>query len=224
MASTLFPQRAYDYVKHFIKDMRLDPVAWQICDDVQKMMWMYAPWRWTLGTFTPITLIGGTQDYNIGSFPSDFLHLYDAYTSDGSVAPRDLRVEPVLSPTVMKTGQADRAAVTGSILRISPVPAAFSGTGPSVICRYKKQAPNVTASNIASTGLAFDDEWFWVFQEGVLWKAYQYADDQRAGGATVAAGKVQYTGQLANFMAALDYMATKEILPDPPKQKRDAQE
>ena len=59
-----------------------------------------------------------------------------------------------------------------------------------------------------------DDEWFWVYTAGVLWKAYQWGDDQRAGGVTLGAnGAPQYTGQLGNFRDGLRIMAEREKLP-----------
>jgi hypothetical protein len=58
-----------------------------------------------------------------------------------------------------------------------------------------------------------DDEWFWVFTAGVLWKAYQWGDDGRAGSASMdSSGKTQYSGQLAIFQDSLQRMAEREKL------------
>jgi hypothetical protein len=213
MASTLAPQRAFDYAKHFIKDMSLEKVGPQILDDVSKIMWMAAPWRWTLGSLPTVTLIAGTQDYTI-TFPGDFLYILDSYVSDGTIAPRDLKVEAFLPNSITTVGQASEVSAQGTLLRVGPIPATFPTTGPTLISRYKKTAPQLTAANMATAGTqVFDDEWFWVFQEGVLWRAYLYADDNRAGGATVAKGQVEYTGQLGVFQAALQFMRETEKMP-----------
>jgi hypothetical protein len=70
-----------------------------------------------------------------------------------------------------------------------------------------------------------DDEWFHVYRDGVLWKAYLFGDDQRAGSVQAASnGQISYSGQLAQFMAGITMMRAAEpmlsIYPAPPQAKR----
>lgn len=215
MSSTHKPQEAIAYAKSFIKAMPIEPVAPQILDDVNQIMWTAAPWRWTLGSMPAVTLVSSTQDYTV-SVPADFLYLTEAYLTDGSGSLRDLRVEPTLPTAVTNTGQVSRVALVGTTLRTSPKPGTQPSSAPQIISLYKKKAPIITANNMSTAGVhLFDDEWFWVFKEGVLWKAYQWADDGRAGGVTIAAnGQAQFSGQRANFESALAFMKQNEKLPN----------
>jgi hypothetical protein len=214
MASTYAPQRAFDYAKKYLKLMNLEVVAPTLLDDVNKIMWMAAPWRWTIGAMPTVSLIAAHQDYAI-TVPGDFLYLLNAYLSDGVTAPRPLRVEASLPTAVTLVGQPGRVAMSGAAFRLSPTPGTQPGTAPTLVSLYKKIAPIITAQNMNTAGVqVFDDEWFWVFQEGVNWRAYMYGDDQRAGSAQASAdGKIQYTGQRAIFEGALQVMMKNEKLP-----------
>ena len=219
MSSTYTAQFAADYVTTFIKGMPFDNVSVQVLDDVNKMMWMAAPWRWTLGAFTNVTLLNNTQDYTV-ALPSDFLYLQTAYgtTADGN-PPNIYYVESYLNPGG-KLGIPSRVAVvSGSpggsgTFRVSPQPGTVPA-GETIISLYKKQAPLITPANANNAGvLVFDDEWFWVYVSGVLYFAYLYGDDQRAGGAQMGAnGQVQFTGQRGVFEANLQIMREREKLP-----------
>lgn len=214
MASTLRPQDAFDVARHFIKDMTLEKVSPRVLDDVNKYMWMAAPWRWTVGSMPLATLLNATQDYTI-VLPTDFLYLLNAYTTDGT-ATRELRVEPALPSAVTLNGQPSRVAIVGSAYRVSPVPGAQPTVAPKIVSLYKKMAPTITPANMATAGVqVFDDEWFWVFQEGVLWKSYLYAEDSRAGNVEAGPkGQITYTGQRGVFEAALQFMMANEKLPE----------
>jgi hypothetical protein len=190
---------------------------------VNKILWMAAPWRWTLGSLTPFSLASGTQDYSI-TLPSDFLYIYDAYITDGAKTGRELSVEPFLQSNVGLVGQPSEIAYVGvdgnvtghGIFRVAPIPATQpTSNAPEVYSRYKKTAPIITASNQGTPGvLIFDDEWFWVYQAGVTWLAYLYSDDQRAGSWQVDAnGRAAYTGQLGVFQGAISWMREREKLP-----------
>lgn len=215
MAATKRPIEALDFCKRFIKNMPLEQVQTEILDQVNKMMWMAAPFRWTVGTLTAISLANNTQDYTLAP-PADFLYLIHSYIADGSTTPRILDVEPALPADVKLVGDPTRVAYVGSnTFRVAPKPGTGVGTQ-QIISFYKKTAPSLTDSTIQNTGvLIFDDEWFWVYTSGVLWLAYLFGDDQRAGGASVdpTTGKYQFTGQRAIFEANLLIMKQREAIP-----------
>jgi len=219
MASTFSPQYALDYAKRYIKNMPIEQVGTQVLDDTNKMMWMQSPWRWTIGAFPNIPLADSTQDY-IVTLPDDFLYLQDSYISDqaGGV-PRILNIESYLNPGG-KLGFPSRIAVLPGTagdpdtVRVSPQPSILP-VNLEVISLYKKQAPVITPSNQNTPGvLVFDDEWFWVYVSGVLYFAYLFGDDQRAGGAQIdpSSGKVTYNGQRGVFEANMVIMRQREKL------------
>lgn len=200
--------------------MPLHDVQVPILNQISTMMWMAAPWRWSIGSLPVITLASDTQDYNI-ALPSDFLYATDAYLADGDNQFDTLLVEPALPTTVTMVGRPKRISISGTAggtgtLRVAAKPGTLN-TPPSIISMYKKTAPVLTAETLHTAGvLLFDDEWAWVFEEGVLWQAYQWGDDSRAGTVTVDnQGRVQYNGQRGCFEAALVEMRRREKLPEP---------
>jgi len=215
MAATKKPVEAFEYAKTFVKNMTLEDTNPEILDEIGKMVWMAAPWRWTLGVLPAATLVSNTPDYTIIT-PDDFLYILDGYVSDGNNVFRNLIFEPILPADVKVTGDTSRVAYVGSnTFRLFPRPGTLPASpGRQMILRYKKTSPILTNENQYTPGaLVMDDEWFWVFSAGVLWKAYLWADDPRAGTATLADGKVQYTGQLAVFRDGIRQMAEREKLP-----------
>jgi len=221
MSSTYYPQQAFDYAKRYIKNMPLEQVQVQILDDTNKMMWMHSPWRWSVSTFPDITLINDTSDYTI-TVPSDFLYIQEAYITDSAGGPtKKLYIEPYLNQGGIK-GNPTRMALTSGTpgasgnIRFSPQIGQVPTIGWTAKTLYKKQAPIITASNANTVGVqVFDDEWFWVYVSGVLYFAYLFGDDQRAGAAQVdpSSGRVSFTGQRGVFEANLALMKQREKLP-----------
>lgn len=216
MAATKAPADAFFYVKSYLKSMPLESIGPELLDEVNKMMWMAAPWRWTLGSMPATTVTSNTQDYTIVT-PSNYLFLFDGYISDGDKVFRNLKIEPTLPSDVKVVGNVSRVASMGSnLFRTFPK----TGTLPTspiqqFIMRYKKISPVITNQTQFTAGfLEMDDEWFWVYSAGVMWKAYQWGDDSRAGAVTLGTnGAPQYTGQLGAFRDGLRIMAEREKLP-----------
>lgn len=208
--ATLAPNVALLYAKAFTKASRLDQadVAAQLLDDAGKMLWMAAPWSWTLGAAEEITVVAGTQDYTL-TVPAeaDFLRAEFARRHDGNRS-EDLAVEAALPADADFSQAPTKFAMFTSggsvVARLWPTPPA--GITSTVLATYKKKSPQVTEENRGNVGvLTFPDEFWPVYQELVLFKAYQYLQDGRAGGAQVNnQGSVVYTGQLAIAMAALE--------------------
>ena len=219
MASTYAPIQAFDWAKRFIKNMPLEQVSPQILDDALKMFWMAAPWRWTLAGFPNVTLTNNTQDYTV-TLPSDFLFIQDAYITDqaGNV-PRSLQVVAFIPPGGKQGQISEIAVVTGTpggsgTLRTYPQPGTIRANE-IIVSVYKKQCPLLIPNNVNTVGVqVFDDEWFWVYESAVLYFAYLYGDDQRAGGAQIdpTSGKVTFTGQRGVFEANVQYMKEREKL------------
>lgn len=214
MSLVYCPQDAFVYAKRFISDQDLDRLSPRILDDVHRMIWMYAPWRWTLGAFPSVTLLANTQDYTV-SVPADFLFLQYADIADGKNR-RHLHCGAYMPSAVgYISGQPSQVSVQGSTMRVLPCPGTFATGAPSqqIISVYKKLAPQVTRANMTTAGsLVMPDEYFWVYQEGVLWRAMSWAQDPRCGDVKMQGDQAAYAGQRAVFEAGLKMIADLEKL------------
>lgn len=218
MAATIPVIDGIDYAQRYIKNVPLTPVQTKLINEVNTIMWMAAPWRWSLGSLPTFNLAASTQDYTI-NYPADFLYAVDGsiIVSNGDGDERDLRVVPTLPTAVGYVGQVNRisypaaAGAVGGTVRVAPKPAQVNGTQ-TVLGLYKKSPTLYTNATIFTSALPCGDEWFHVFQSGLLWKAYQYADDGRAGDAVISGEKMQYNGARGQFEANLQDMMSREPL------------
>jgi len=218
MASTRKPAEAFLYAKRFIKSMPLEQVRTDVINRVSYYMWMYAPWRWTLGSTPTITLAANTQDYTM-NYPADWLYAVRATQTDGTKSERPLEIVPSLETSVGFVGNPSNisyptaAGTSSGLVRVSPRPGGLTGTQ-VVVGLYKKVMTAFTDQTIFTGTLPFDDEWFWVFEDGVLWQSYLFADDRRAGDVATdsQSGAARYSGQRAVFEAALTMMKDREKL------------
>ncbi len=209
------PSDAVAYAKIMIKSMPIDTVgSWRYyaTDFISSLLWTAAPWRWTLDTVSTVTLSGGTINYPFIP-PADFLYLNKANVSDGNLT-NELKIVSSLPATIAQIGNPTQIAVLDALsdIRVSPKPPTSYSQTLTMI--YKKAPTKITASNYSTAGAqVFPDCYFPVFTAGVLWLAFQYADDQRAGGCTVdGEGKMQYTGQLGTFQCMIAEMRKAEKL------------
>ena len=214
MASTRKVAEALDYALNMIKAQPVKRLHKNILQAALNHLWMAAPWRFSLGNVTAITQ-SSTQDYTQAP-PADFLYPVYAYLSD-STNVRYLKIEPIFAEDVVQTGLPSRVSYMGSnTWRVYPKPGAAPGITTKLNIVYKKTCLLLTDKNIYDTAgiQVFDDEWFHVYEAGVLYFAYLYADDQRAGSAKVSSeGKFEFSGQLAIFEAFIQLMKQREPLP-----------
>lgn len=222
MASTFRPIDAFDYVNAFVKFPNLEAARPGILDDAAKFFWMAAPWRWTLGYLSALTVTASTSDYTLTD-PADFLYIQpnSVYLSEGgSDVGRYLEVVSQIHSTVKVIGgqpsQISHPAT--DTYRIFPKPGTSVTSGTQIIGMYKKQCPVVNESTQYTAGRqVFDDEWFWVYRSIVLYFAYLYTDDQRAGGAQVdSKGNATFSGQRGIVEANIAIMKMREPLLVPP--------
>lgn len=208
------PSDATDFATRMVKGMTFSDVRVRVADAISKTIWMAAPWRWTVGSVDPnVAIVNGTTDYTF-TIPTDFLYLVRSYIWDGTTE-KPLKIESTIPTASLVEGVPSRITYVDSLqkVRVDPVPR-LSGTTRTLVNLYKKKATAITESNIDSPGvLAMPDEWSWVFEEGVLWKAWEFADDDRAGTSQRSSdGKFTHTGQCARFWAAVDEMRAAEKL------------
>lgn len=207
------PTDAVTFSKIMIKSMPIDTVgSWRyyVTDFISSLLWTAAPWKWTLGTLSTINVIAATTDYAVTP-PADFLYLNKANISDGNQT-NELKIVSALPSTITQIGNPSQVAYldASNTVRVSPKPpTSYSQT---LTMLYKKQPPKITASNYGTAGaLVMPDCYYPVFNAGVQWMAYQYSDDNRAGGCTVdGEGKRQFTGQLGVFQGMIAEMRLAE--------------
>lgn len=218
MASTYAPIDAFSQSKVFIKMMPLENVQAFILDNALKMMWMAAPWRWTLGNFPVVTLASSQTDYTVTD-PADFLTLQPnaAYISaGGDDVGRDVEVVSAIHSAGKRVSAATSQVChpAANTIRISPKPGATVTSGTQLVALYKKTCPVITKATAHTPGIqVFDDEWFWVYVSAVLYQAYLYADDGRAGNVQFSGGAAPtYSGQRGVFEANIQLMREVEPL------------
>jgi len=225
MASTYRPIDAFNFSKAFIKLMPLEEAGPLILDNAMKMFWMAAPWRWTLGNYPAVTLEASRVDY-VTVDPSDFLVLVPgaAYISAGADdVGRDVDAVAHIHSTVKRVSALPTQIThpEANRIRVSPKPTATVTSGTQLISLYKKTCPTITAENSHTPGVqVFDDEWFHVYVSAVLYQAYLFADDGRAGGVQFSeGGQKVFTGQRGVFEANIQHMRETEpmlVQPSPP--------
>lgn len=230
--ATYTAQNAIDLVRRFIKQIPLSDssVDIMLCDRVNSVMWTAWPWRWSQASLTAIPLVDSQQDYALNSGDATaLLRLLHARIARTDLTPdefREIDVAEHLSPELTRKGginQIRKIAYVPALakLRLDLAAAVPTGTTLAIQGEYQTNPTKITA---LATTLVWPDQYFDVFTEGLLWKAYQFADDSRAGTAQmVKGGRVVYTGQMGVFFGALqrmieteDYSGTPLIFPQVP--------
>lgn len=206
MAAARRPYEALVTCREMVKGMPLErpEIAVPMLKYISNMMWMAAPFRWSVGRLSDTVVVADTVAHTLTSTPSDLLYLLQAQIDDGE-STWPLEVVPELPSTKTLAGTPKYVAfVPTATLRIQP-PATQLSAGKTRTIRgfYKKVAPTINAITCHAAGqLQMDDEWFGVFEDGVLWRAYLYADDPRSD------------MQMKAFMGALEVMKQSEPMPD----------
>ncbi len=216
------PNDAMSYAKRFVGNGPVDDTAlkYRILDDANRRLWMADNFRWNTGNTEIVTLLEDTQDVNIVSALTDFQFLTVAklITSEttGDITEIDLKIAQILPATTILKGTPRTVSYivgTPQKMRFFPVPHYGGAAMPKVLGWYKKKAVEITSANAGSdyeTTTGVPSDWFWVYQEIVLLKAYLFLRDPRAGTVTVQGSQIQYNGQYGVVEEALTQMRTSE--------------
>jgi len=226
MATTKTPKWALEYARRFVKKPPTQEIEVDIANNVHAKIWNFANWAWTINsvsvTLSPSSPGVAQQDYNLTSNLTDCARfikglIISPALTGGIRTDQNYEVEPVSYIPAMSEYKGLASSfqyVPGGTDKLRLDVSALYPTNTKFYGIYKKSITLLTSQTINdATVIALPDDWYYVFQEGVLYHFYKYADDDRAGTATTTSdGKEQYTGQLAVFMEALNDMAKVQPL------------
>ena len=218
MALTFTYADALNFIRNQVPASAEEQKAPIICNIGTNLIWNAFDWRETIEVLPPFWLSPWVQDYGapLVIVPTDFLGLREAQLTDlSSVPPSKYPMRPLkfLEPTHMKAlPHSISYEPSVNSFRVFPrVPNGLGAARWKIDGVYKKRPTLVTATNYTSTVLPFDDLYFQVWIEVLRWASFSAIGDQRAGQAMQRPnGSIQYTGQLANAMAAISAMASNE--------------
>jgi hypothetical protein len=218
MAFSYTPQNAIDLCNAFTKNTPTSAMQIYACDMVSGQMWSAAPWQWTLQQISPtIALSNGVQDYSVPSEVFRFVHLRqtrtDVTTEDEIELDNVKWLPPQTNFTIAyQTIRLFCHELTLGKIRLQGAPS-ITGTVTLVLNGEYQANPVKITSSTLSTPLWIPDQYFNVFQAGVLYYFYKFTDDARAGGMVVnKSGMATYSGQYGVWMNELDRMAESEDL------------
>lgn len=191
----------------------LDKIKAEMCDFVSNEMYISYPWKDTITTIAAATLplVDGQQDY---SSPINIYRLTRATIFRTDVTPiqtfeldiaDDVPVD--LTPkSHMAIRSCSQQQATGT-LRLETAVNVPSGI--SLDLRGEYQLNPIKVVDIAQD-MWFKDQYAQVAAQGLIYWAYKLSDDARAGTSQTMNGRMVYTGQLADFMGALERMKQAE--------------
>ena len=172
MASTMTAGQALDIVSMRYKGLQQEGFGPRFADEVQAYIWYRFPWRQSLSELPPFHPVLEEPDYGppTSAVPPDFYGFHDVWLRyrDGSTKTltpmKDLAVSPVAGIPEAISYQAERYS-----FRLYPRP---SITAPEwwVEGIYKKTPTKITTANVNSYLIPWDDLYFAVFRQGLIWK------------------------------------------------------
>lgn len=185
-----------------------------IANMVSDQMYTVYPWKDTIQDVgaAQITLSDGVQDYDV---PQNIYRMTKVEIVRTDITPnewRELDVQDDLDVNLVSYSYQDikAASLQASVgkIRLESAVAVPSGYALELHCDYQINPMKVTAT---SDSCWFKDQYNSVAFAGILYYAYKLADDPRAGTATTNfRGQAQYTGQLGEWMTALNKMQQAE--------------
>jgi hypothetical protein len=218
MANTAKVQDAIDLAKAMANGVPFTGIDVTLINMVNAAIWKAYPWRESLTVLAaPVALTDGNQDFATGV--TDIYRMTQFWLTRTDTTPDQIR-----NISVAKNLAADLVPVSAYAIKCAAFQPGLSqkfrleaavriGTGETWTIGGEYQ-PHPTALDVTSA-LWFADEHLEVFAHGLVYWAYKLANDKRAGSAVkLGGGRVQYSGQLAEFKNAIDEMAAAEDFGD----------
>lgn len=226
-APTYDPTDAYNVITPQLSNVTLNATAkGHIANIAHLTLWNVYPWRWTRKILPDITLVDIQQDYTGTAVPSDFHQLIQASVVRTDTTPDtiyELDIKTWLAQDAVSSGAIPRwiaflhelnSAAGG--FRFLPVPGVSSGLTWVARGIYKKTPTTTyTSANLTTNFVELPDMYFPAYCEILLWHAYRYVGDARAGAASAGnRGRRSYSGQLAVAADAVEQMLQAEDMGD----------
>jgi len=196
-----------------------DDLAAFICNVGTNLLWQRYDWRESISTLPPFYLIPDEQDHGAPAVivPTNFWGLRKVWLMKNATTPpykQDMTILKDLALThVRYLPQSISYNSASRSFRVFPrVPPSIGAPDYCVSGEYKIKPTKITAANIASTLLPFDDVYFQTWVEVLKWASLNIAGDPRAGDVNYTNGQKVASGQLAKAYAAIDEMARTENL------------
>lgn len=196
----------------------VDDQAADICNLAYNQIWHKYDWRESLKTLPPFYLIPGEQEVGAPfySVPSDFAGLRKAdfvFVAADPPARRTLKVIKDLNITnVQYFPHAIDYNMDTQAFRVFPRCSQNMGAPQYQIEGTYKTVPTKITPATLTTSIPTKDDLIQMWMEGMLWAAYKFTGDQKAGQIQMQNGNKVFTGQLAIFHATMDQMAANEGL------------
>lgn len=221
-------QDLIDLAKQSVKGRPLDAVNVQYCDMVSSDMYIEYPWKETITTTETATgltpLLDGYQDVSPEAI--NVWRLLSAQIFNTSTTPFDIHDLDIRDSLQINLSPRSYPGIRvcswqSGIGQIRLESAVNVPPGQNLDLRFQYQI-NPTKVTSLNQNLWFDDKYFGVALEGLLYWCFKLNDDGRAGGAvTDAYGRsTGYSGQLGAYKAALsrmksaeDFGATEQLVP-----------
>lgn len=190
-----------------------------ICNLSVNDIWMKYDWRESLAVLPPFYLIPNEQDHGApaAAVPPDFFGLRWAEIVRQSTVPpmrQELQVIRDLKLTHIRyIPHAICYEPSKNCFRLfNRVPENIGNPEYMIEGKYKIRPTKITAANITTAFLPFDDTYFHVWVEMMKYHGMNILGDPRAGEVSYANGTFTYSGQCAKAHMALDAMAGTEGL------------
>ena len=218
-------QDAVTLVGKMVKSIPTSTLDAQVCDMVSGEIYHFRPWSWTITSGTVCTPTDGNQEF---SGPAQLYRLVRARWRRTDTTPDqyiELNARQSLPPDLITRSYNSISAISYEegigLIRLGSAVQIPTETTLAVEGEWQTVPTKITAT---SQQLFFPDQYIAVACEGLLYWYYKLADDPRAGGKAVGASEqTVYSGQYANFVAAMmdmakaeDYPALDNMFPDEP--------
>ena len=196
-----------------------DDLAAHLCNITLNWVWDKYDWRESLTTLPPFYVAPLVQDYGAPQLviPSDFYGLrYANLVRLDSQPPtrQPLSIIKDLLPThVRYLPHAICYVSDKKAFRLFPrIPDNCGSPQYMVEGQYKNRPALITAGNLATTFLPFDDVYLEMWIETFKWVQWATDSDPRAGQITMSNGNLVTTGQAGVMMSMIDWVASREGL------------
>lgn len=207
---------AITFVTANVRGIPLADIDETFADIINTKIWRAFPWSWTLAALTSIALVEDQQDYSmtVGDAAA-IMRLTKTWITKTDSDPDqvcDIMPWKWLAPNLAQdVGWPNFSYIhherRSNKLRLEAKVSLATSETLFIDGEYQTNPTKITDP---TTAIVHPDRYFDVIVSGIMWLAFKFANDKRAGSSVVVNGQVQYTGQLGEFHDSLISMAEAE--------------